>query len=410
VMSDGKQTGGFALISVLVALSILLALLVPFLSSILNEGRVSSGVVATEKTEVEIRGLVAHLLHRAGRGHASEEVAEEGGSPDWDSRSEYPQRMSYPEAFETKPKRVLRSGAIEDLQRKIHLPTASPLVLGNLLGLATTLSGDFEKDVDEISVVNGMNFPEDGGALFVFGERINYQRREGNTFVGISRTTSYPQNLPDETLVLDYRVVLAVTYQFQRAGRKKYIPYSNVREVQGIGELGGSPGRFTKTEMDTLLAHCTTYGKNDYSDVWGRKIRIFNDRDTIQAGPVWFLRTKSAVGFGGGTIVRISSLDDPGQVEYNFVWGTSRPTSAAGRVRLQSRWRLNLAFNPTFKQNHITAVVEPLVPVAVNVNTADREVLVALFERLRKGRVPSREKNGGHVYGRRLAQRWLTKW
>ena len=126
---DRKQTGGFALISVLVALAILLALLVPFLSSILNEGRVSSGVVATEKTEVEIRGLVAHLLHRAGRGHASEEVAEEGGSPDWDSRSEYPQRMSYPEAFETKPKRVLRSGAIEDLQRKIHLPTASAVQL-----------------------------------------------------------------------------------------------------------------------------------------------------------------------------------------------------------------------------------------------------------------------------------------
>ena len=66
-----KNVEGFALISVLVALAILLALLVPFLSSILNEGRVSSSVVATEKTEVEIRGLVSHLLYRAGRGHAS---------------------------------------------------------------------------------------------------------------------------------------------------------------------------------------------------------------------------------------------------------------------------------------------------------------------------------------------------
>ena len=135
VHRDRSGAAGFALISVLIALSILLALLVPFLSSVLNEDKVSDHGIEEKYNQTGTTGLRDRLLFLAGLGDRSKEISTQGGTPDWDSLDEYPVNMPLPQAFGSGPATTLTSTSITDTQRMIHLPTSSPLVLGNLLGL-----------------------------------------------------------------------------------------------------------------------------------------------------------------------------------------------------------------------------------------------------------------------------------
>lgn len=379
---------GFALVSALVALAILLALLVPFLVSMTNESAIATDVVHEQQTMHSRDSGVALTLHQAAKTHPSQEFSVEGGTPDWDSRAEFPGRIAYPGAFKRKNDRYLRAASFEDLQRKIHLPTASPLVLANLLGLATSLAGDHEPDATTLTVLDATRFPEQRGSLLVYGERIDYQRREGNVFHELTRSRP-PQKLPQDCLVLDYRVVAAVIHQVR--SRTAYVPHSSVAAIQAIAEAGDGVGRFNRAEIDTLIDHCTTVGANEYSAQWSRPERVFNAQDP-SASPVWYLRTKSAMPFGGGALVRIRSIRDPKQVDYNLVWTTQPSGTDRGQVDLQNRWQLNLLLPPGRAFQPMEAEVQALLPVAVNLNTADREVLIALLQNVRRG--PTRNRSG----------------
>lgn len=404
-MNRPAEQSGFALIATMVAMGILLALVLPFLSAVMQEGAIAGAVVDAERTQQLASGQRELLLYRAGQLHPAQEYSLEGGTPDWDGRDEYPGLVPMPEVFDFYNKGLLNSAEIYDLQRRIHLPTASPLVLANLLGLATHLAEEVEPEGSELRVLDATNFPEENGSLLVNGERIDYQSREGNVFLGLRRRIE--QRLPYDALVLDYRVVMAVTWQFaERFGgrRDRFQPYASVGELQRIGEVPGTPGRFTRAQMDVLEAHCRTAGMNDYAQRFGKEVRVVNALDNT-GSPHPALRTTDALGLGGGTVVRIRSLKDPTKQEFNFVFHSESGAGGVGEYNLQSRWRLKLLFPLQQSFEAMETVVQAMLPTAVNINTADREVIRALLANLRYTRSRNRrheEPPTTELYGMRL--------
>ena len=129
---------GFALIAVLVALSILLALVTPFLAAMLNEADISSNVVAQAQIDHENEGQRDMLLHLAS-------MTDQANDPTrfFDSKAEFPKRLDLPAAFRSGGLRklsLIHSGEVWDLQGRVQINTASPLLIANLLSLSASLS------------------------------------------------------------------------------------------------------------------------------------------------------------------------------------------------------------------------------------------------------------------------------
>ncbi len=363
------NASGFALIAVLVALAILLALVVPFLDSMIHESREVERDMAQLRAAQASQSTREFLLHQAAESHLAVDQDR------WaDGRSEYPDSLDMPASLRSKGK-VLTGGSVQDLQRQINLNSASPLLLSNLLGLVAHLRGDHPADSLSLTLSAAANFPQDGGSLLVDGEVIHYSRREGVEFQSlqweVEAHQEEHQGFADGSLVLDYRVVQAVTFPFQEPTKRK--PFSSVAELQRLQV-------FSPAEMDVLLAHCTVHSTRQWAQDWGRGERLFNQ---LIAGETKVLRTSTAAGMGGGMVVRIRSQDGR-QEEYAFVHAARAPTSRLGTVNLASRWELRLLQPVQQDFAELTTVVEPLLPHPINLNTAGPEVLQAMLLNLRQ--------------------------
>ncbi|MEE9126399.1 MAG: type II secretion system protein, partial [Planctomycetota bacterium] len=386
---------GFALIAVLVALSILLALVAPFLAAMLNEADISSNVVAQAQVDHANEGQREFLLYLASMTDQANDL-----TPFFDSRNEFPKRLDLPAAFRSGGLRkysVIHSGEVWDLQGRVQINTASPLLIANLLSLSASLKEEVPPDGDTLEVDAAGNFPEENGMLLVDGEVIPYQERDGSVFSGLTRTLE-DHTLPEDVLVLDYRCVVLVTRMFDPNGqspRNRLTPYSQVGQLNRITERGVSG--FTEAEMDVLRKHCTTDAGLELSARWGKAQRVFGDQEP-HIYPAT-LRVKSALGFGAGTLVRIRSLEDD-TMEYAMVAKTTVVQGLLGDINLQRQsWQLVLLRPLRNAYRSLETVVEPLVRHPININTAEPEVLVAMLLNLRRAprrpHAPGREGKGG---------------
>ena len=187
-MSDPRRNaagGGFALIAVLVALSLLLTLSVPFLLSMGHGEAVSQDLADAKHVELLSASARDIVLQQAARTHQS---VDEDMS--FDDLTEFPSELALPEAFAglsgDDANSHLLSAEVEDLQRRINLDTASPLLIANLLGLTARISEDLDPDATKIEVGSTRGFPEEGYIL-VDRELIRYGALEGNAFVDLER-------------------------------------------------------------------------------------------------------------------------------------------------------------------------------------------------------------------------------
>ncbi|MEY2981924.1 MAG: hypothetical protein RL562_2151 [Planctomycetota bacterium] len=389
-MQRRAAESGLALVAVLVALGVLLAMAAPFLLSMGHGDAASRARVDEVHADWGSASARDALLQTAASGASAFDP-----SPNADGRDEYPGTLELPAGFEgitsTPGGRTVLQGSVEDLSRRIDLHSATPLVLANLLGLAVRVRGEVELDAAEIPVDGPLDaFPE-SGYLICQREVIRYEGRDGSRFFGLTRGAFAElgflpaQLLPDhkldeDALVMDFRCVLAVTWPFRGYGDPgRYVPYGSVAELQRIQE-GGFPG-FEAREIEALARFTTTVALHDRSARFGKGERVFEIlSDELQQPRI--LQVKSNLGLGPGRVVRIRSLD--GQwVEYGLVWDTIGRGNR-GTYNLSSRQYVALLQPLSMPFVPVDTVVEPLVQVPVNINTAAPEVLTALFAHARR--------------------------
>ncbi len=381
---------GIALIAVLLALAVLLAMAGPF---VLSMGRGDQAArAALDEVHVDWGSASARdvLLQQAAQGSYSYDL-----TPAADGRDEYPNSLELPESLQDVGSvgfgNTLLQGEVEDLSRRVDLDTATPLTLANLLGLSLRTTEEVESGGSEIPVdgsTEGFPVP---GYLLIGREVIRYEDATGTAFTGLTRgafaelgflpaSVLRDYIIAADSLVLDFRCVLAVLHPHTvdgNPGTRK--PYGSVREIRGY-EAFGFPG-FTDDEMGILERYCAVGMLRENSARWGRAERVFEILDDAVVAAPRILMVRSAAGMGAGRIVRIRSLDGR-QQEYALVADTVN-LGNRGAINLTNKEFISLMQPLQLQFDPIDTVVEPLVGVPVNVNTADPRVLTALFANLR---------------------------
>jgi hypothetical protein len=384
-----RRERGLALIAVLVALGVLLAMTAPFLLSMGHGADASRALVDEMQADWGSASARDALLQAAANGAPAVDP-----TPNADGRDEYPSGLDLPEEFagltEADGGRTVLQGEVEDLSRRIDLNSATPLSLANLLGLAVRVREEVESDATELAVDGPIDAFPPSGFLICQREVIRYEGRDGDRFHGLTRGAFaelgfFPAQafrdhvIPADSLVLDFRCLLAVTMPFRaEAEPGRLRPYAAVAELARIAEAG-FPG-FDAVELEVLERFTTVSAFPQRSARFGRSERVFEIfPDELEQPRI--LQVKSNVGLGAGSVVRIRSLDGE-LVEYGLVWDTVSRGNR-GTYNLPTRQYvaltqpLSLAFEP------LQTLIEPLVKVPVNINTAEREVLQALFAHAR---------------------------
>lgn len=386
----GRGGEGLALIAVLVAIGFLLAITLPFVISMRHGG--ARARAAVDETQVAWAAQSARdvLLQAAANSAVNTDL-----SPGFDGKDEFPSQLTLPEAFGAMTRngvdRHVVQGEVSDLSRFVELASATPLLYANLLRLVVRTAGEIKADATEIEISGDASAFPDAGLLFCNREVIRYGQRDGNRFLQLERgvyaelgffpSAAFPDYVIEaDAPILDLRCVLAVLLGIDLDGDP-----TTFHALGAVGELGrlavlGLPS-FTPRELERLERFLCGTAMRESSSRFGRGERVFEIALDETERPR-LLRVKSAAALGAGRVVRLRSLDGK-LVEYALVHDTlergERGTYDLGGGDWLALVRpLTVAFVPP------DCVVEPLVPAAVNVNTAHVELIEALLANLRR--------------------------
>ncbi|GEM_PF-2076827 len=407
-MNDSKK--GMALIAVLIVLAVLTALVGPFLYSMGQESRAADDEASKREVTLLTAGARDLLLGAVGASQGTLDV-----SPGYDGLSEIPKTVSIPKdpdgATFLGGNRVV-SGGLVDLQAKLHAPTAPLQTWGNLLGLWGILGTDLSKEDIKVIPVDDPSRFDDEGFVWIDNELFHYRRRTSEGLEDVERAYRYVESVgessPDEkggeavadpygpkamhrkgAMVVDARLRLLLTFQFDEGGggRKKFHPWKELGSLARISEA--DLGELSRSRLENLRPLISFDGARPQGHALGRAVRIFN---ALTPGLTQNLTVKDPASFPMGAIVRISMGD---QVEWALVVrhqpGGRRGTS----VNAGALWSLRLDRPVHIEASEGDAFVQPLLPPPVNINTASREVLVALFTGVRSR--PGVDPHGGAV-------------
>ncbi|MEQ1632987.1 MAG: hypothetical protein ABL997_11490, partial [Planctomycetota bacterium] len=373
---------GVALLAVLMALTLLLLLALPFAVS-MSRGA-DAAVRSVELRQAEFLSASARdlMLSEAALGHSTYDE-----TPDFDDRSEFP--AAVPDAFPTLKNegRVRFGGETYDLQRKVALDSITPLLLSNLLGSTARLQKELLPDATEILLDDASGLP-DSGFVWIDHEVVRYGQKQGNALSECERGAlqelgfQKPEDhqVAETALVLDLRCVFAVSWPYDgRTGgdHTQRQPFSTPSELAEVERAGF--GGFRPLELDRLQAALGESADIASAPMWGRPERVFYD---VPVGGRRLV-VKSALHLGAGSSVRLRS-QETGAVEYGLVMNTLTPQSAQ-ELQLPSVFELHLLHPVTQEWRALDTVVEPLVPAPVNCNTAAPELLAAMFTGCRRG-------------------------
>ena len=366
----------------LFALTLLMLLALPFgvsMSAGADAAMREVEAVRAEQASASVRDM---LLAEAALSHPAFDETRE-----YDSLLEWPDNPWLPDSMAamTDEGRITLGGSVVDLQRYLALDSISPLVLANLLGTALRLTAQLEPEATQMVVDRTDAMPETG-YVWVAHEIIRYGSKDGNRLLdlerGLFRDLGFARpeaTYETQALVLDYRCVLGAAWPFMdRSGsisRRK--PYSAVTELAGVAKAG--LGGFTQEEIDKFTAAITTEGMAQTAATWGTPGRVF---DGLLPGVSRSLRVKSALHIGAGSTVRLRELSS-GRVEYGLVMSVANERTPRDLL-LPSVFHLALLMPVQQPFAALDTVVEPLLPAPVNINTAPHNVLVAVFEGVRR--------------------------
>ncbi|PIE22713.1 MAG: hypothetical protein CSA62_11005 [Planctomycetota bacterium] len=401
------------MLAVLVVLGIMVALVGPFLVSMSQSG-------AAAEQEASVRE--ARVLVRSLRDSALQSIAESQGdadpTPSFDGREEFPEywtppvlaeEQAGPDAEEhplgeTRPLQV----ELHDVQGRIFAPTMPQQVWANHFAWWAVLAQDLEPDEsEELSIRGGEGLP-DAGYIWIDNECVRYERKEGGRLSGLTRGWSpagevKAGTIPDPygpaakhrsgTSIHDMRVRLLATWAFdpmlkpRRGQRRDFVPFASVEDIARVEcePFGG----FARDKVEALRRLLVFDSARVDGGMLGRAERVFN---TIRAGETLSLVVKDGSSFPPGTVVCVEIGDS---IEWSLVVSL-RFQGRGSSARLPGGGRTLVLDRPlALSAGEEEARVRPLLPVPVNINTADAELLALLFEALRSHRL-GKQQGGSH--------------
>ncbi|MEW6743689.1 MAG: hypothetical protein AB1486_13110 [Planctomycetota bacterium] len=377
VHSPFERCRGVALILTLIILGALLALAVPFSWSMRNHREAAEVSLGRSQVEADVRATIDLVHATLGRSHP--ELDE---TPYWDDERELTadvaelRRLFDLQGGESATQKIW-SARTRDVSGLVDLNSASIYLLGNLLGLSAVLTAAVGEEVktEEIALSDASLFPE-SGILWADGELIGYASRSGNRLREITRAMTTAIFAPPEppapskhragSVVVDYRVWLLATYLYNyRVGVESAL--ATIEEAANISRFGEQA--FSREELDRIRDFVTVNGR------WptARWINAQALAAELEGGKSQDLLVANGHHYTAGSIARITSEGDVR--EYGNV--------VASRPARRGQWRVQLALPVENSVLRDRGVVECLVRHPVNINTAPRQVLLAILENLR---------------------------
>ncbi|MBK7875688.1 MAG: hypothetical protein IPJ77_08045 [Planctomycetes bacterium] len=372
---------GMALVIVLVVLLVLLVLATPFLLMARNADSASSAIA--DRVEARI------ALDTAGR-HARAVLAESHSTADatpyWDARDEVAIDNALDPAFldANDPNGAQWDAEVEDLAAKIDLNSCPPHVIANLMGVAKRFTDAVAPDSKTLKLNSAAGL-EPRGFLWASGELVQYEKLVDNEVVQFTRGVLGPPTGVDwlggprppgdhgiGEPVLDQRAFAPILWRLATPdGRLR--PFEALEELRQAGEFElasvlanaeGRRGELDAEELRPLLAFGSVHGGVTAGAVWQHPVRITSP---IQGGKDGKLRLASNRWINPGSTVRIT---DGANTELAVIAHEERTGEVfLDRVLVNdyAAWRAELSV---------------LARRPVNLNTASRPVLVALFANL----------------------------
>jgi len=279
-----------------------------------------------------------------------------------------------PDLLPRDPTGTIASIDIADESGKVHLGTASPYLLGNLLGGRTTLTADVDERADVLPVASTEGFGP-AGLVWVGEELVEFsghtraaleECRRGFPSANLTSSRALPHGVGDD--VLDLRLLLLA----QHGWRIRPGIFDRFRRVEGLKDIGlFGEQTYTAAELDRvrpdLSVHAGGHRWRDAQRVLARASSRFGGVELV---------VSDGSGYGAGTVVELTSSG--GAVEWNLV------LSAVDWK--EEGWHLLLAETPAGSHGDGGSVLRALVRTPVNIATCSPRVLAALLTGL--GRQP----------------------
>lgn len=374
-------SGGFALLTVLFVLLFLLVFCAPFLMTARNADQASAQLSDRAQARIAVESAARHARAVLQASHiAVDETVY------FDSQEELAVDNRFPDAFlDARDARgVMWDVAALDLAGMIDLNSASPQVIGNVLGLVTRLSSVTEAEATELVVASTAGF-ESEGFLVIDGEVVHYQAKDASRFLECTRSVGVKWNrdnvrIPSGplaaethgvgTTVIDQRAFAPV--HWRSASRDGQARFLDAEEQVRESALFAMAGELGDGMLAGLADQCSVYSGVRGGSPWQWPVRL---RRPLAARVSQEIVVESPRWFASGATVQVS--DGIGS-EVFFV----RHRSDSGKLFLD---------RPVARDYDAwTTSVRVLARRPVNLNTASPEVLNTLFANVQLKGVNSR--------------------
>ena len=374
--SKSSTSKGIALMMVIVVLAILVFIAIPFSNSMRIEKRETGGVLSATKAKLAASGAYEYAVSRLSRSCDNlERYLPQPAlfkTPDYDSIEEYRVAISIPELATANAQGQIWSVHVEDEQGKINLNSATPWLLGNLMGSAIVTKEASAYD-SEIWVDSTDRFPRREGILWIDGELVSYREAFKDRFSGCKRGLyrespcfNRPQPIEAGTLILDPRAYRVCRHRIV-SNPGKFTPYRTVDELRRIADLGVYP--VTPELLAQIAPMLTVYSGRSSGHGWIHPQKIGNSLLGLQSDGPDVVQVADASFYRPGMTVCLSQDDRRAYALILKVQGNS--------IVLDSKMQQLFAKD--------RAVIKVMQPHPININSAPPKVLYALFKGLRAG-------------------------
>ena len=405
---------GIAILSVITVLVALILIAIPFVISMKLGRDRTTATAARNRAAFEadlVCRAVTSFLH--GSHPAVEQARRAGGGAGLDADDatdamwEYTPPPTYRKTIAdlmgssnalSDPRASIWSWRVTNANALANPNGAKPQLLGNLVG-AATLTEDLDASattipVEDVMPVPSMGLPgfrEDGGFVRIGNEVIQYQTFRDGAFQGCSRgvlrETPLRDNGPGQEHKKGDRVVDHVAYKLAthlisaRPGTlTSFDTLEGLRSIQGWG--GG--GVLDPERFEALLPHLTVWSRRETAESFLDGQRVLNalpEGGPDAPGETLRFRDRSFAGgtaayFNAGTLVRIT---DGRQTDYGSILHSG--DEKGGQVNVVAMTASRLPDGRTYEGGR--AVVQALSPYPIDINSASRTVLAAVFAGLR---------------------------
>ncbi len=370
-----KNTNAMAMAIVLIALGILFMIGIPFAVVMKVEKRMRSNALLNTKARFAAEGILDYAVSRLTKtcDHHERYTAQDAlwKTPDYDSPQEYDVALSVPGKNLADPKGDFWSVSVEDEQGKISANSASPWLLGNLIGSA--IIKETAQPYDSVILVDStFSFADESGYLWIEGELIFYEKKAPDRFTGCRRGMYResprfiePQILKPGMLIIDARAHRICSHRISRKPNS-FVPYRTLEEIRQIADLSAytiDASLFAKIEP--FLTVYPFYHAFVHPQTLGNDLPEKN----VEAGKGSVLKVTDTSSYRPGMTIRIKQGE---QESYAMI-----VRSLPGQIRLDTQ------IKESFQQNR--AVVSVLDSQPIHINTAHPKVLYALFKGLQAG-------------------------